>query len=288
MVGYLTNGSNDLPLKHISISATINGVTPKNKKCFCYPYCFLKITNNSGEEKTLKWENFNYSYSGGQTGRVEIKVDQCLSQSPIFSAMPRYYEGFGSSDSIDPDNPHYIVQYNNFPQLPWNYNAYQNWFALNSNSILFGFLGKGLSTALSVGTGNFEGALGAGVNAMGEWLSMLDKKKQPEQTRGNVQGNLMAYIATAGLYAEKYEAKAEYIVMIDEFFSHYGYLVNETKVPTFHKRPNFDYIKTRDINIVEDIPQEDIEELENIFNDGVTVWHNINTYGDYNVNNAPT
>lgn len=281
MIGYLTTKSHDVNTQTLFQGTTIGSYTPKNKKCFCYPYCFIRITNHSGDEKILKWENFKKSQSHPNEGFAQIDIDQCPSQSPLYAATPKNYEGLLY-------NNNYIVQYSNFPQLPWNYNAYQNWFALNSNSILFGYAAKGLGAAVNLASENVAGAFNTGVSMMSDFLSLMDKKKQPEQTRGAVQGNYLMYAAKAGIFAQKVEAKAEYIVMIDEFFSHYGYLVNETKVPTFHKRPNYDYIKTRDVNIVGDIPQEDIEELENIFNDGVTVWHNINTYGDYNINNAPT
>lgn len=281
MIGYITDKNNDVGTQTISQSATISGYTPKNKKCFCYPYCMLVITNLSGEEKTLKWENFSYTNTALSSQTVELSVRRCVSQNPVYAVLPMDYEGITY-------NFNSLVQFNNFPQLPWNYDAYANWFALNSNSILFGFLSKGVSAATNAATENVSGAVSGGMSMLSDYLSLMDKKKQPEQTRGTVQGNLLLYLNHGGIYAQVVEAKTEYITMIDDFFTHYGYLVNETKTPTFHKRPNFDYIKTRDINIVGDIPQEDIEELENIFNSGVTVWHNANAYGDYDVNNAPT
>ena len=279
MIGYITDKNNTVGIETVSQSATISSYTPKNKKCFCYPYCMLVLTNFSGESQTLKWEDFSYSNSPRQT--VEININRCVSQNPVYSAMPMNHKGLTYDFNA-------LVQFNNFPQLPWNYDAYANWFALNSNSILFGFLSKGITAATNAASENVSGAVSSGVSMLSDYLSLMDKKKQPEQTRGTVQGNLLLYLNHGGIYAQVIESKAEYIVMVDEFFSHYGYAVNETKVPTFHKRPNFDYIKTRDINIVGNIPNEDIEELENIFNDGVTIWHNANTYGDYNVNNAPT
>lgn len=279
MIGYITDKEYRVGLQSISQNATISGYTPKNKKCFCFPYCMIKVTNRSSSEITLKWENFTYDDTPLQS--VNFMILRCVSQNPIYAVYPRYYEGLN-------DNKNYLIQFNNFPQLPWNYDAYANWFALNSNSILFGFLSKGITGTMQAISGDIGGAVATGADTLSSYLSLLDKKKQPEQTRGNVQGNLLLYTNSGGIYAQVIETKAEYIHMIDDFFTHYGYLVNETKTPTFHKRPNFDYIKTRDINIVGDIPNEDIEELENIFNDGVTIWHNANTYGDYNVNNAPT
>jgi hypothetical protein len=58
-------------------------------------------------------------------------------------------------------------------------------------------------------------------------------------------------------------------------------------MPDFNNRPNHNYIETRDIDISAAIPQDDLEEIKNMFNNGVTFWHNPNTFGDYTQNNAP-
>lgn len=277
--GYLTAHDYDEEAKSITRESTIDGYTPKNKKCFCYPYCYLQLTNNGGEEAILKWENFEYNDDAKAIVRFEVW--ETGSTQPCYTAFPKRYEGLTL-------NVHYCVSYNNFPQLPWSYDVFSNWFALHENSTMFGMYGSMFSAVADAMTGNISGALSGAQNIISTSLSMLDAQKKPKQQRGNIQGNFLMHSGQAGIFVNKVVSKSEYIVMIDEFFSHYGYLVNETKVPTFHKRPNYDYIKTRDINIVGDIPNEDIEELENIFNNGVTVWHNINTYGDYNVNNSPT
>lgn len=277
--GYLTAHDYDEESKRITRESTIDGYTPKNKKCFCYPYCYLQLTNNSGEEAILKWENF--TYDDDNKNIVRFTLWETGSTQPCYTAFPRRYEGLT-------DNVHYSVSYNNFPQLPWSYDVFSNWFALHENSTMFGMYGNMFSAVTDALMGNIGGAVSGAANIAAQSLSMMDMKKKPLQQRGNIQGNFLMHSGEAGIYVNQIVAKAEYIHMIDDFFSHYGYLVNETKIPTFHKRPNYDYIKTRDINIVGDIPNEDIEELENIFNDGVTIWHNANTYGNYDVNNAPT
>ena len=45
-------------------------------------------------------------------------------------------------------------------------------------------------------------------------------------------------------------------------------------------------IKTINANILGDIPQEDMQKLKNIFDNGVTFWHNANTFLDYSQNNS--
>ena len=65
----------------------------------------------------------------------------------------------------------------------------------------------------------------------------------------------------------------------------YGYKVNRLKVPNITGRPNFNYIKTIGCNIIGDIPQARLQEIKDLFNRGITLWHNPNTFLDYSVNN---
>lgn len=83
----------------------------------------------------------------------------------------------------------------------------------------------------------------------------------------------------------KMSIKQEYAKIIDDFFSMFGYKVNEVKIPNVTGRQNWNYVKTIDANILGDIPQEDMQKLKDIFNSGVTFWHNPNTFLDYSQSN---
>ena len=83
----------------------------------------------------------------------------------------------------------------------------------------------------------------------------------------------------------KMSIKKEYAKIIDDFFSMFGYKVNEVKIPNVTGRQNWNYVKTIDANILGDIPQEDMQKLKDIFNSGVTFWHNPNTFLDYSQSN---
>ena len=149
--------------------------------------------------------------------------------------------------------------------------------------------------------GDFSGAVHEATNTVSQHLQLLDMQKKPRQQRGNVQGNFLMHSKNAGIYVNKMVAKLEYIHMIDDYFTRYGYQINETYEPSFDNRVNFDYIQTVDINITGkrknptsqsdysryNIPNEDILELNSMFDNGLTIWHNETTYGDYNVDNSP-
>ena len=277
-IGYLTPKDGDEYARHIDQDATIDGYTPRNNKCFCYPYCYIALTNNTNNEIILKWENFDII--DGATIHPRFMVFENASSNPSYTVFPLSYEGLSN-------NINYAITYANFPQIPWSYNVFDNWFALHENSILFGFASSTSKALVNMATANFEGAVGETSNLVEQHLALLDKQKQPRNLRGNIDGNFLMYSDNAGIYVNKVVAKAEYIEMIDNYFTRFGYQVNTTQSATITNRVNFDYIQTVECNIQGDIPQEDIDELEAIFNSGVTIWHNINTYGDYNVDNRP-
>ena len=82
--------------------------------------------------------------------------------------------------------------------------------------------------------------------------------------------------------------KSEYAVIIDEYFSMYGYKVNLVTIPNVTGRANWNYVKTIGANIQGDIPENDLNEIKELFNNGITLWHNPETYLDYSQSNPIT
>lgn len=83
----------------------------------------------------------------------------------------------------------------------------------------------------------------------------------------------------------RYSIKRQFAERIDKFFDMYGYLTNTLKVPNLNNRPNWNYIKTIGCNIIGDIPQNDLQTIKSIFDNGITLWHNTSTFLDYSQNN---
>lgn len=277
-IGYITDINAEVSMLETKVKKnlkTIDGYTPKNKKCFCYPYNYLTLNNNSGVKVVLKYELFN----NPQSSTATIKYYPVVGNNPVLLCVPVYYKG--QAKNFD-----YSVQFANFPPLPWSYDVFKNWAALNTNSIAMSFAQKGLSVASAAVTGNLGGVIGGVTSTAAELASMADKAKQPDEVRGTPQGNALLYSGGAGVFARCEGCKSEYISKVDDYFTRYGYLINEVKKPLLHNRKNFDYIQTADIDLVGAVPAEDLEELCNIFNNGVTLWHNPETFGDYDVDNS--
>lgn len=278
-IGYITDLNADGFLRLQTTVAknlkTIDGYTPKNKKCFCYPYNYMTLNNNSGVKVVLKYELFD----NATNPNVTINYYPVVGNNPVLLCVPVKYKG----QEKNFDNS---VQFANFPPLPWRYDVFKNWAAMNSNSISMNFMQKALSVGTAAVTGNAGGVIGGIQSTVSELANMADKAQQPDEVRGTPQGNALLYSGGAGVFARCECCKSEYISKVDDYFTRYGYLINEVKKPLLHNRKNFDYIQTADIDLVGAVPAEDLEELCNIFNNGVTLWHNPETFGDYDADNG--
>ncbi len=87
-----------------------------------------------------------------------------------------------------------------------------------------------------------------------------------------------------GVKLISYQITPEYIDLLQDYFGKYGYKVHKVKIPNTHTRQNWNYIQTVGANIVGNIPQMFIEALEQLFNQGITIWHTTDV-GNYNLPN---
>jgi hypothetical protein len=89
----------------------------------------------------------------------------------------------------------------------------------------------------------------------------------------------------SGLYLIKKQITPEYQKKLEDFFSMYGYKVNELKTPNFHTRQNWNYIQTAGCVITGNFNNEDLQELKSVFDNGITLWHT-DDIGNYSLGNG--
>lgn len=83
----------------------------------------------------------------------------------------------------------------------------------------------------------------------------------------------------------RYTIRKYYAEKIDKYFDMFGYATNKMKIPNITGRENWNYLKTARINITGNIPQTDLQEIKSMFDNGVTLWHNPDTFLDYSQSN---
>lgn len=120
-----------------------------------------------------------------------------------------------------------------------------------------------------------------------QWKSIMasvkDAMVQPNTAKGDTSGCSLDVVRdTNTFFIERTQVKVEYIKRIDMFFQMFGYQINEVKPVSYKKRKIWDFIKTVNCNCGGNIPRDDIEAINSLFNNGLTVWHVPTNMFNYN------
>lgn len=274
--------------KSFSKPTSLNGYTPVNKKLLTFPYCFMNISNNNGSCNSLRYENFHLS-----SGTFSFSIKGVPVPGGSIKCVPVNY---GNSSL---NNEEEGIMAGKFPTLSWSQDLYTNWLTQNGVNLSVGLSKEVLGTTagnadLSLGEKITTKMAGMGMNIVGGSVGIRNKLAEvyahslsPLTAKGNTNGgDINTCSHKNGFTFYKMSIKQEYAKVIDNFFSMYGYKVNEVKIPNITGRSNWNYVKTVDINLLGNIPQEDMQKLKDIFNKGVTLWHNASTFLDYSQSNG--
>lgn len=272
-----------------TVPTTLNGYTPKNNKLRTYPYSYFYISNNAGSD-------INFNYEDFASGSVSFKTLGAITPGCSIRCVPLNYKKLAdTSSSTNSFNAGISVA--KYPICAWKSDTYINWLTENgvnlSLQIAGGVLSAGVGVATIIGTGGAGALAGGGMVAggLGAIINAIASDYQhsliPDQAKGNTNtGDVVFSSGNLDVVAYKMSVRSEYAQIIDGFFSMYGYKVNTSKVPNLTGRTNWNYVKCIDVNIEGYIPQEDLQELKGMFNEGITIWHNPTTFLDYSQNNA--
>lgn len=115
-----------------------------------------------------------------------------------------------------------------------------------------------------------------------------DAKVQPNVPVGMTAGNVMVGLRELNFRCYDVDINPTDAQIIDEFFDKYGYQTNRLKVPNISGRKAWNYIKTRECELVGNIPALTKASIIDIFNSGITFWKNGDNIGDYSQDNTLT
>ena len=253
---------------------TINGYTPKNNKLFVMPYKYLSVDNNSGNVSNLSYEYF----SGNSTAQFKIYGD--ITPGGSIRLIPQNYKNQTENNSEG-------LTSGKYPIGSFSNDLYTNWLTQNAVNIPLKITGSIISAGAGVVTGNPIGVASGILGIASTIGEIYEHSLTPPQVEGNVNSGDVTF--SSGLLKftfYKMSIKAEMARVLDDFFSMFGYKVNSVKIPNITGRTNWNYVKTIDCNIHGYIPQKDCIEIKNMFNAGVTFWHNPSTFLDYSQSNT--
>lgn len=262
-------------LKSSSLSKTSyldSGYYPKNNKLLTYPYKYFIVDNNVGG-------CFDYKYELFSDNACNFQINGTLGVGCSIKLRPLNYNKKSGLNNL------FSIDASKLPTCAWVNDAYTNWLTANAVNIALQLgtdiikTGVGAFTENPVIMGNSALSI---ASTLGE---VYQRSKSPLQAHGGSNQGDFVYSSRLSFSVYRKSIKEEYAKIIDDYFSAYGYKVNSYKVPNIDGRSNWNYVKTIGINITGDIPQEDMQQIKDIYDNGVTLWHNPSTFLDYSQSN---
>ena len=255
-----------------------NSYSPKNKKLLCFPYRYILASNGTGQDVVYKWEDFVHD----NNDYITFKSKGDLTPNCSIKCIPQGYKGIT-------DNLEEAINFSKYPTCSWIYDAYTNWQTQNNvnNSI------RAISDLVKIGSAPItknpasitEGATDIFNLGMEQYQHSFDAN----QARGNVNsGDINFTITKNEIQFYKMSIKPEYATIIDDIFNRFGYVVNSIKHPNITGRPYWNYVEvaTGEKTVNGSIPQFYMDEINNIFIKGVTIWHNHSNIGNFALDNS--
>lgn len=282
---------------NLNTITNLNGYVPKNNKLLTYPYCVIEVGATTGQNMTLRQEFF--------TGDKQLEYLGSAAPNGRIILMPTHYEG------LTP-NLNYVVSIGDYPQGSWTQDVYSNWLA--TQSIKWNYeeeerainWATDMTTSGLTGLGNLAvGNLRGGVNSLtdmvnqtvqyekneflaGEAIAVEKEihKITPPAAKGSI-GSDATMIASNNYGFKIYyrTITAEYAKSIDDYFSMFGYRVDEVKTPNLFSRTSWNYVKTAGAVVTGNAPLYARELFRNLLDTGIRFWHG-DYVGDYSRNNG--
>lgn len=293
----------------VSTPSSLDGYTPRNQKLRTYPFMYLGYNPTNGNSKIYRYEDF-------LNGTPIFDMYSEINQNPTVCFIPQNYRGSNGDGMSD------LVTLQGYPTLGWITEYYNTWLAQNSNIINLKMEREQMNYEYNVARqkagqiGQVVGAVGSGISGnygaaaqssfnvgieqgmmgqteMNHFYNIYDMMAQKEKqamlpNQGSLAGSnatLLGYDLMDNNIFTRYTIKRQYAERIDKFFDMFGYMTNKIKIPNLNNRPKWNYIKTEGANILGNIPQLDLQLIKNMFDNGVTLWHDTNTFLDYSQNN---
>lgn len=265
-----------------------DGSSIRNNKLRCYPYNYIEIRTPNGQSNIYKIEYFGVDPT---TKRLNFKLYGEFSPSPSVYLVPMNYKGSS-------ENYQCAMSLTDFPQIPFVTDTFRAWLAQNESKQILNSISTGIGSLLSAGamaaSGNALGVASAATNGVGslvsQSLNMDIMSDRADQAKGSASGMLLSQNRLLDFYVYAKTMRQEYIDLVDDYFTAYGYSCKRIKVPNINARIFFTFTKTVGMNIYGNFPAKYKRKIESIFDSGIRFWNVVDGtayIGNYDIPNLP-
>ena len=230
-----------------------NSFTWKNEsKCYQYPYRYLEFNDGLTEPFYVSPQYLKLKANN------EFHVRHALNAQGIYELYVKGYKG--------DDNGFYQAKQVNGIAVPINKDSYYNYMNENKSQRNLFYL----NSLAQICSGNIVGGV---TSILSNEAKENDMKRLPDAI---TLGSSYDYELQKSnyLYEIEHQVNEQDMERIGLYFHQYGYAQNKIMMPSFTGRKYWNYVKTQDVRIkVANCPKSHLNQLKDIFNQGVTVWH---------------
>lgn len=298
------------------------GYKPRNKKCYTYPYTFLRAFTFEGNYADFRYEFFEVE--------PVFSINACYVQPVKSVIMPFNYK---QSTNVGIPYATEGLSISSYPVCSWNSDTYATWVAQNSvpmNNLTKAQEDK-ISTRtnatskgqlLDIGNGIIGGVLGAlsanPLHATGSIISGIESalssdisnksqnkisnidfntsmqnakytaSVQADTIHGTIgSGNVSFAMGRPGFYTVRMTQPIVTMKKIDAYFDMYGYAVNRLSYVNLTARPHWTYCRVSDIQLANpSMPSDELSEIKAIFENGIRFWIKMDELGNFDLDNS--
>lgn len=298
------------------------GYTPKNNKMYNYPFRYIESGSDT-ISKEYKYEYlYSKSFVMQVSLSDRLTAIICPTDYAIKNAVTENSDSTetGITIELSADIPYY--KNNASVTYALNKNSLETTLS-NAKRDFITHIATGIADVATTnfmafpmaGASLLSGGLGGAVSSLGTSLisseravtDTINTAISDDNKRRSIEAKIkdISLLPTVpkGSFSSNYDkyAQSRYILSLreycissgiaekaDNYLSVYGYKTNKFKIPNLTGRSRWNYVKTSGANIAPKTsgiipPDTDIENIKNMFNNGITLWHdnNIMDYGDF-------
>ena len=274
-------------------------IVPKNNKLYTYPYNFYHVENNCGNALDLRYEMFTnltptFEAYGSFTQPVSVVMH------------PTNYKL--SQLQTDDVNFSESLSLNDYPICSWSNDTYRNWLSNNAIPIALNSIApiiqtlSGITSVNTISAGNrirnatpISNDL-TGITNSSLYNFIIDTLSQnyresikADVLRGSIANtNVNLAHRAHNFYGARVRITSEYMKIIDDFFSMFGYAVKRVKEIETRNRENWTYVKTNGANLHGKCGNTYNRKMVSILDNGITFWKDsISKVCNYSLTNKP-
>ena len=278
---------------NFSFPTTCDGYTPANNKLFTNEFSYIYATNYCGAGTRYFYEFFNPDDLGRHY--CEFRLRGVLTPGCSIEAAPDNYMHMHNAEY---NAATFAIPAPKLPLCNWNSDQFTNWLAQNGVNRTLQRVESAAMVAGGIGLAAAPETMGAslGLGAVGLIAGGISKAANyfiqtsqhsfaPNENNGSLNNSDVNYANSRCFGYYCMSVSNSMARKIDRYFSVLGYKTLEMKVPNITGRRNWNYVQTQSVAIQATIPQEDLQVIKSMFDNGVTFWHNPATFLDYSQNN---